>query len=144
VTLLLVYAQIVLGAWIRHYGDGRAVLAHAAIATAVWGHAIALAIRVRRGPAGRLVASARAMLVLSTLQVGVGALSWWLLRPFDGVARTVWPAQALVRIAHQGLGALLLASTLVLTLRAFRLLRSPDARTPGAAVLQYPGVEAVA
>jgi cytochrome c oxidase assembly protein subunit 15 len=128
VTLLLVYAQIVLGAWVRHHGEWRAVVVHAIIASAVWGHALALAVRVLRNDSSArpaLVPSTWAMIVLATLQVLVGAMAWWVLRPFDGIARSVWPAQALVRIAHQGLGALMLASVVVLTLRTFRSLRSP-------------------
>jgi cytochrome c oxidase assembly protein subunit 15 len=125
VTLGLVYFQIVLGAWVRHYGTLPAVYVHALVATAVWGHAVAVALRVRsrRAELGDLMPSAWAMLVTSTLQVLLGVLSWWLLRPFDGIARTVLPAQAAVRIAHQGVGALLLASAVVLTMRAFRHLK---------------------
>ena len=50
--------------------------------------------------------------------------NWWTHPPFDGLARPadLTKAQALIRLGHQGLGALLLAAAVVLTLRSFRLL----------------------
>jgi cytochrome c oxidase assembly protein subunit 15 len=147
VTLLLIYAQIILGAWVRHFGDTRGVVLHAVMASAVWGHALALGIRVLRSrdPAvvRPLVPSAVATLVLATLQVGIGVLAWWLLRPFDGIPRSVWPGQALVRIAHQGMGALLLASGVVLTSRAFRRVGTPSGALDGAFTDARPSREAV-
>jgi heme a synthase len=124
-TLLLVYAQIVAGAVLRHRGAGLVV--HAVLAVAVWGHVAALAWRVerRRGEAPELAPSARAMALAATGQVALGVVAWLLLRPFDGLPRPVTTGQALVRIGHQGVGALLLASSVVLTLRAFRLLAAP-------------------
>lgn len=125
---LLVFAQILLGAWVRHYGDWRGVWVHGLFATAVLGHVAAIAARVRRAASNvpNLVPATRALVVLTLAQVVLGLLAWWLLRPFDGIARNVWPAQAAVRILHQGLGALLLASSIVLTLRARRELTSPS------------------
>jgi cytochrome c oxidase assembly protein subunit 15 len=122
VTLALVYAQVVLGAWLRHYGTTAALVMHAVMATAVWGHAAALVWRVERHKteAPALVPSARAMALAVTLQVALGVGSWWLLRPFDGLPKFVTFYQALVRTGHQTNGALLLASAAVLTLRAFR------------------------
>ena len=89
------------------------------------------------------------MLVTVNLQLLLGVLSWWLLRPFDGVARQVWPAQAAIRVAHQGLGALLLAAVIVLTLRAYRHLSSPShsssvGQLPGSPLEVDEPVEAVA
>jgi cytochrome c oxidase assembly protein subunit 15 len=146
-TLFLIVAQIGLGAWLRHEGQSEAAVAHAVMAGAVWGHVMALGLRVlrHRDATPALVPSARAMLALATLQMAVGGLAWWLLRPFDGIARSVWPAQAMVRIAHQGLGALLLAAAIVLTLRAFRTLRSPAAQAlPHPAAPNFTTREAVA
>ena len=67
------------------------------------------------------------MALAVTLQVLLGIAAWWLLRPFDGLARYVTTPQALVRTAHQANGALLLGSAVVLTLRSFRRL-SPTPR----------------
>jgi cytochrome c oxidase assembly protein subunit 15 len=132
VMLALVYGQIVVGAWLRHYGTPLALALHVLLAAAVWGHAAALAWRVERQklevPA--LVASARALGVLATVQMVLGGGAWWLLRPFDGMPRFVTTAQALVRTAHQANGALVLAAVVVLFLRAIQHLESAD----GAAV----------
>jgi cytochrome c oxidase assembly protein subunit 15 len=128
----LVFAQIVLGAWVRHYGDWRGVLVHGLFATTVLGHVLAVGVRVRRVAASvpSLLPSGRALVVLAVAQLVLGLAAWWLLRPFDGVARTVWPAQAAVRVMHQGLGALLLASAIVLALRARRALVSLPIPSP--------------
>jgi cytochrome c oxidase assembly protein subunit 15 len=129
VTLVLVYAQIVFGAQLRHFGSG--LVLHAVMAAAVWGHALLLAWRVSRwrSQVPELIPSARAMALLVCGQVALGIAAWWMLRPFDGIAREVSTAQALVRIGHQGLGALLLASSVVLTLRAYlRLSKSPSGK----------------
>jgi heme a synthase len=132
VTLALVSAQVVAGAWLRHFGTSLALAAHAALALAVWGHAGALAWRVererRRVP--QLLPSGRAMALAVTVQVALGIAAWWMLRPFDGLARSVTLPQALARTGHQANGALLLASAVVLTLRSFRHLGAAAA-APG-------------
>jgi len=122
VTLGLIYVQVMAGAWLRHYGSMAALILHALLATAVWGHAALLAWRVERSRAEvpALVPSARAMAALVTLQVALGVAAWWLLRSSAGPAQAVTNAQALVRTAHQANGALLLAATVVLTMRAVR------------------------
>ena len=106
---------------------------HAVLAAAVWGHAAALAWRVarQRREVPELVPAARAMALAVTLQVLLGVAAWWLLLPFDGLARFVTTPQALVRTAHQANGALLLGSAVVLTLRSFRRL-VPDAASGAA------------
>jgi cytochrome c oxidase assembly protein subunit 15 len=144
VTLVLVAAQIVAGAVLRHRGEGLVV--HAILATAVWGHVAALAWRIERHKADvpALVPSARAMALAVTAQVALGVVAWLALRPFDGIPRTVTTPQALVRIAHQGVGALLLAASVVLTLRAFRHLAAPAISTGGQVVPGLRDLEAVA
>ncbi len=126
VTLFLIFLQIIAGAYVRHFGSVSAVLVHAVLATAVWGHVAWLAWRIERHrdslPA--LIPSARAMALAATLQIVLGVAAWWVLRPFDGIPREVSLGQALLRVGHQGVGALLLAASVVLTLRAFRQLRS--------------------
>ena len=118
----MIYAQIVLGAWLRHYGTIAALLVHAVMALAVWSHVAAVVWRVERHkhdvPA--LVPSTRALALAVTLQVALGVVAWWLLLPFDRMARTVTLWQAMVRTGHQTNGALLLASAVTLALRAGR------------------------
>lgn len=124
VTLALVLAQVVLGAWLRHYGTSAALGLHAGFALAVAIHAAstARAALIRRGSVPELAPSALLMIASVVGQLLLGGLAWWLLRPFDGIARPVLPGQAAVRIAHQGIGAILLASSVILTLRSFRRL----------------------
>lgn len=126
VTLILIYAQMILGAQIRHFGTS--LLIHAVMAAAVWGHAALLVWRVERNrhDLRPLVPSARAMGVFVTLQIALGVFAWLMLRPFDGIPREVSAVQALVRVGHQGIGALLLASAVILTMRAYLRLASPQ------------------
>ncbi len=143
VTLALIYLQVTIGAWLRHFGTGTGLILHAVLAAAVWGHAAALAWRVARQ--GRdvpeLVPAARAMVLAVSLQVLLGVGAWWLLLPFDGRARFVTTPQALIRTAHQANGALLLGSAVVLTLRAFRRLSpTPRAGKPATAPLSWEAV----
>lgn len=127
-TLALVAAQIVAGAWLRHFGSTAALLAHSLLAAAVWGHAALLCWRVEKSRTGAraLLASARALGLLVTMQMVLGTAAWWLLRPFDGTPRMVSTAQALVRTAHQANGALILGAAVVLTMRAMRHLAGPE------------------
>jgi cytochrome c oxidase assembly protein subunit 15 len=144
VMLALVGGQIAVGAWLRHFGSVTALVVHAFLATAVWGHALALSYRVGRG--GRrmlaLIPSGRALALTTTLQVGLGVAAWWMLRPFDGLPRPVSMSQALIRTGHQAQGALVLAAVVVLTLRSFRHL-GPVVREsirPAPAVLDLEAV----
>ncbi|MEO6808067.1 MAG: COX15/CtaA family protein [Isosphaeraceae bacterium] len=122
ILLALIYVQIVVGALLRHRGENLIVLIHAGLAIAVWGYVAALTWRIRRCRAEvpALVPSARGMILAASAQVVLGVVAWAMLLPFDGVARTVTGPQALIRIGHQGVGALLLASAVVLTLRTYR------------------------
>jgi cytochrome c oxidase assembly protein subunit 15 len=129
VTLILIYAQIVAGALLRHFGAGLVI--HAVMAAAVWGHAALLVWRVERSKTliPELVPSGRAMALLVTAQVALGVVAWWMLRPIDGIPRPVSTPQAWVRTGHLANGALLLASAVVLTLRSFRTLAPRSTRT---------------
>lgn len=133
VMLILIGLQIIAGAWLRHFDSSFALMVHALLASAVWGHAAVLAWRIERQKASvpELVSSSRAMALTVTLQVALGIIAWWMLRPFDGLARPVSTAQALIRTGHQANGALLLAASVVLTLRAFhRLASAPRTGSP--------------
>lgn len=139
VTLFLIEAQIVLGAFLRHFQWG--LIVHATMAAAVWGHAAMLSIRVERlrKLAPELLPSARTMAAAVTLQVLLGIAAWWILRPFDGSPKRVNLGQALVRTGHVVNGALLLGSSVVLTLRTVRHLRSPrrSSSTEPARVMEF-------
>lgn len=126
VALLLIFGQIAVGAWFRHFRGLDALAAHAILAVIILGVSHALAAKVRRAgaPASALFPSAVAQAVLATLQVTLGLLSLWLILPLGGNPRTPTLWEAMTRTAHQTTGALLLASSVVLALRARRHLRA--------------------
>ncbi len=128
-----VAAQIALGSWLRHYGTRAALVAHGVLAIAVWAHALLFLKKVKRGRASmsRLVPSSLATAVVSTLQIVLGIVATVYLLPFDGIPGPVSFYQAVVRTGHQTNAALLLAATVVLVLRSFRLLaRSTSSPSP--------------
>ena len=147
VTLVLVAAQIAVGAWLRHFPwmASTSLVTHALLGLAVWGHAAMLAWRVERnrGDVPELVPASRAMALAVLLQVVLGVASWWMLRPFDGIPRTVTIIQAMVRTGHQANGALLLAASVILTFRAFRHL-APAPKASSWSSQSAPGLEVVA
>jgi cytochrome c oxidase assembly protein subunit 15 len=127
VLMTMVAAQIALGSWLRHYGTRAALVVHGALAMALWAHALLFFVKVKRGQGALrgLVPSSLAAVVASTLQIVLGIVAMFYLLPFDGVPGAVSFYQAVVRTGHQTNGALLLAATVVLTLRSFRLLARP-------------------
>jgi len=129
VTLALVFGQIAAGAWLRHFPSTLALMVHASLALAVWAHALMLCWRVEqvRASVPALLASSRALALLLLVQVVLGGVSWWMLRPFDGIPRTVTIIQAMTRTSHQANGALVLAASVVLTFRSIRHLGSASA-----------------
>jgi len=150
----LVAVQIVLGSWLRHYGPPAALILHAVVAMEVWAHAVLFFLKVerRRASLRPLVASSRALAAASTLQIVLGIAALVSMLPSAGFPRPVSFYQAVIRTGHQTNGALLLAATVVLTLRTFRhLARSAPSRSPeldlGAPELEEPATfdwEAVA
>lgn len=119
--LLLIFGQVGVGAWLRHYGNVNALVLHSVLAVAVLGHGASMVARIlRRGDEWpELISSSRAMGVLLVLQIALGVGAWWLLRPYDGIARAVTLPAALIRTGHQANAGLLLASAVVLAIRAF-------------------------
>jgi heme a synthase len=122
IMLALVYTQIVTGAWLRHYGTIPGLVLHALLAVGVWLHALFLFGRIERVKQAvpALVPSARALALTATLQVVLGIIAFVYLLPFDGTPRSVGFYQAVFRTGHQTNGALFLASSVVLSLRALR------------------------
>jgi cytochrome c oxidase assembly protein subunit 15 len=120
ITLVLIYSQVIAGASLRHFSAGLVV--HIVLALATWGHAAGLCWRVLRDRAAYpdLRPSATAMAVLITVQVALGVAALVSLWPIDGIPREVTTLQAVLRTGHQANGALLLASSVALTLRAFK------------------------
>jgi cytochrome c oxidase assembly protein subunit 15 len=142
-TAGLVYLQLVLGASIRHMpADASpsyfriAVFFHVGVAFVVLGHALALACRVwRRSVPAIIRFPATAIGVLMIAQIGLG-ISVWLLKygwPFGLNERYQFAAttivsgsrlQAMTTNAHVVLGSLILAFSVMCTVRSCRFFRA--------------------
>jgi len=121
-ALGLVYAQILVGGWLRHFATPWSLWLHSALAAVVWINSAWLGLRVhlRRGAAARLVGSSRLLLAAVTVQILLGISALVLLWPLDGTARPVPLVQSVIRTGHQTNAAILFAASIVLTLRSFR------------------------
>ncbi len=153
VVLGLVYMQIGLGGWLRHFGSPTALWAHAIFAVAVWLHAVVLTYRIerRRTELAPLLVSSRVLGLTLTVQILLGLAALAFVLPMGGNLRPVTSYQAVVRTAHQTNAALVFAAAIVLTLRAYRHLagatRVVDGQTgerpvgrPEAAALDWEAV----
>ncbi len=122
ILLLLVYVQIALGSWLRHYGTLPALVVHGIVALVVLAAATRVSWKVLMTPGEtrrlRRPAFWLATAVILQVLLGVGALIYLL--PFGGVPRPVGLYEAMIRTGHQTNAAILLASTVVLALRAQR------------------------
>lgn len=132
VTLLLIAAQIGLGAVLRHFSGRHAAYTHAVLGVAILGVAAHLFVRIKRHdpPKPSLRSAARWVEVLAGLQILLGLVAFAALWPFDGMPRPVTFYQAVFRTLHQTNGAVLLAASVVAALRAFRHLGPATARGP--------------
>ena len=120
--LCLIYGQVVAGAWLRHFPSFPSLTVHAVLALAVAAHVVAAVVQVERDRVrfASLVPSARVLLAALSLQLVLGVAAWWVLRPFNGVARDVSILQALFRTGHQANAALLLGAAVVFAARSVR------------------------
>jgi cytochrome c oxidase assembly protein subunit 15 len=121
----LVCVQIGFGAWLRHYGSAFALLSHVGMALFVVFFALFLAFRVHRAgrDATQLLPSARLLGCGVLAQSALGVLAFVGLLPWDGLPHPVRFYDAVFRTGHQSCAAIVLASTVVLALRAARLYR---------------------
>jgi cytochrome c oxidase assembly protein subunit 15 len=121
-VLVLVFLQIIFGAWLRHYGTLPALAAHGLMAATVFVASVVLCVRVWRirAEVPALVPSAICLGALAVIQVALGIAALVYLLPFGGVPRPVEFYEAVVRTGHQTCAALVLASSVTLTLRSFR------------------------
>lgn len=138
----IVFVQLVLGATMRHRGAGLAIpdfplafgrvippfddsaivlhFAHRVGALAVLAAVVVLAVRARRSGVTALARLASATVVLVVSQIALGATAVL-------TARAVVPTTA-----HVALGAAVLGTCWLVTLRAWRLLQPPVDTSPGA------------
>jgi heme a synthase len=158
-SLGVVLGQLVLGAGFRHGAFG--ILPHALGAVAVTAVVLwtALAALRRHGDTRYLARPARLLVVALALQVTLGVLAYVTRmsvagQPLAGVAdffsrMTLAPLQSLIFVqpvepmisltaAHVVVGALTLATVVVLTLRTYQVV------TPAAALADSPGANALA
>jgi cytochrome c oxidase assembly protein subunit 15 len=124
ITIGLLYMQLILGALLRHTGEWAHLHIAGALVVAV--HVILLVIRVVRNHADLPLLRRSAALLLSLLvvQVGLGIAAYFAKFTVSGFFLNPW----IVPLAtlHVVVGALMLVSCVVLTLRAYRLLVAPQ------------------
>jgi cytochrome c oxidase assembly protein subunit 15 len=122
VVLALVYLQIVLGGWLRHYGTLAALWAHGILAAGVLAQSLSLAYRIerKRRQVSPMVVPGRIVGLAVTMQVALGLATLVFVLPMGGTPRAVTTDEAVIRTAHQTNAALLFAAAIVLTLRTYR------------------------
>lgn len=119
VTTALIYFQVVFGAILRHTGER--LDAHVVFAVLVALHVILVAVRVSRHHAdsGQLTRPALLLVFFLMMQLALGGAS------YAAKFTALWPASfdviVWITTAHLGVGALMLAASVALTLRAYRL-----------------------
>jgi cytochrome c oxidase assembly protein subunit 15 len=122
VLLALVYVQIILGGWLRHYGTAASLWVHAILAVAVWIHAAILTYRIerRRAEIAPLIVPSRVIGLTSTVQILLGLTALVFVLPIGEIPRPVTSYQAVIRTAHQTNAAIVFAAAIVLSLRSYR------------------------
>ena len=128
VTTGLIYLQIVFGAVLRH--TGTRLDAHLVFAALVTLHVVFVFLRVSRHHAdfARLNRPALALFALLVLQLVLGTLSY--IAKFTALWRVSMDFIVWATTTHLAVGALMLAASVALTLRAYRLSpRSIDDRS---------------
>ncbi|MFO0956256.1 MAG: COX15/CtaA family protein [Isosphaeraceae bacterium] len=120
---------VILGVVVRHFGSHMAIGGHMLLAILVLGHALALTIKIGKVKAEvpELVPSSRALAISIVIQVGLGIAAVVALWPLDPARVQYDAVRLLIRTGHQANGALVLASSAVLALRAYRGLSATPA-----------------
>jgi cytochrome c oxidase assembly protein subunit 15 len=123
VTTALIYLQVVFGAVLRHTGER--LDAHLAFAALVTLHVILVLMRAARAHVAftGLTRPALALFALLLIQLALGGLSY--LAKFTSMMRLPLDAVVVLTTSHLAVGALMLATGVVLTLRSHRLAAAP-------------------
>jgi heme a synthase len=123
ITTGLIYAQIVFGAVLRHTGER--LDAHLVFAALVAIHVILIVMRVSRHHADvmQLTRPALLLFVLLLAQLALGGASY--VAKFTALWMMSFDAIVMVTTLHVAIGALMLAASVALTLRAYRLSARP-------------------
>jgi cytochrome c oxidase assembly protein subunit 15 len=120
-TCGLVYVQLILGASLRHLGIGLAL--HLIAAVAVTAHGTLLAWRVAHLDSSQSAMKPWAKLLAGLLatQLALGLAAWATSNGFGRYAfQSASGAHILLATAHVGVGAMILVTALVLTLKLYR------------------------
>jgi cytochrome c oxidase assembly protein subunit 15 len=137
ITTGLIYAQIVFGAVLRHTGER--LDAHLVFAVLVAIHVILVVMRVSRHHANvaQLSGPARLLFVLLLAQVALGGASYF--AKFTTLWAVSFDAVVLITTLHLAIGALMLAASVALMLRACQLSarRADDRRRKEALTEQF-------
>jgi cytochrome c oxidase assembly protein subunit 15 len=131
----LIYLQIVLGSLVRHTYSAAGPRAHLLIAFCVAAVIAWLARDAWDSHRGdqRLRASVTTLVALAAAQIALGIEAWMLRFTATGLA-----AQSLIPTAHVLVGYLMLAASLVVTLKAYWLL-APSSPADSGAIAQMEG-----
>ncbi len=123
ITTGLIYAQIVFGAVLRHTGER--LDAHLVFAALVAIHVLLIVMRVSRHHAdvAQLSKPALLLFVLLLAQFALGGASY--VAKFTTLWVVSFDAVVLITTLHLAVGALMLAASVALTLRAYRLSARP-------------------
>lgn len=123
-TCMCVFLQLALGASVRHQALG--ILPHVVGAMIATGMVLWLSVRVRLRQAGHdaLRRSALALLFITFLQVFLG-IAAYMSRLATAEAPQPMPVMVGFTVAHVAVGALTLASSVVLAIQVFRNVRRP-------------------
>ncbi len=120
----LFVCQVVAGATLRHFGVGVEWHVGVGISAALFAIALASVIELRKVDYPALVKPVRLLELALLTQLVLGVSAWWMLRPFDGIARPVTAVQALIRTGHQGTGAIVLGCSVALALACWKNLNA--------------------
>jgi heme A synthase len=118
VTTAVIYVQSVFGAVLRHSGE--LLDAHLFFAAIVVLHVLFIWVRILRSHSDqpKLTRPARLLAILLLLQVSFGVASYF--GKFTSLLRLSIGTVVLLTTSHVVIGALMLATSLVLTLRCYR------------------------
>jgi cytochrome c oxidase assembly protein subunit 15 len=135
-TTALVYAQIVIGAWLRHSGNMNALGLHVVIAAASTAAVLVLARELRRTAEEgtghdrqQLFVLRRRLLMVLSVQLVLGLLAAVWVYLVTGPHNPVSIGEAIFATAHVGVGALLLLACVATTLWSHHAVSAGTARS---------------
>jgi len=130
ITTGFIFVQLIAGAFIRHT-QGQGVPLHIILGFIILMHILFILLRIAREASLREMLMSHGafmgMLVLTQIFLGFGAFITTIMMPDTEVPRTI---EVLIATAHQATGALILAASLLLTLRIGRNYQTSEETEP--------------